>query len=301
MTSRSETMPGRSHTPLRKPSWIRTSLPCGEGYAEVRSLVDRHNLHTVCASALCPNLGECWAERTATFMILGDICTRNCRFCAVKNGIPSDPEPDEPKRVADVIDRLQLDYAVITSVTRDDLSDGGAHLFAETIKEVRNRRSDCRVEVLIPDFGVSMGALDCVLEAKPDVLNHNAETVPRLYPELRPQARWGRSLEVLRHAGTRGFITKSGLIIGAGETRNELSGAIKEIADADVDILTVGQYLAPTLQHHPIERYVPPEEFDEIRDEALSMGFRFVVSGPLVRSSYRAKEAFESCFTAPRE
>ncbi len=288
----------RKSRPLpRKPRWIRTTLPCGEGYTEVRSLVERHNLHTVCGSALCPNLGECWNDRTATFMILGDVCTRNCRFCAVKNGTPSTVDPDEPIHVAEAISRLQLDYAVITSVTRDDLADGGASLFVQTIRAIREESPDCRIEVLIPDFGGSFDALDCVLEADPDVLNHNVETVPRLYADLRPQAEWERSIGVLRHAGQKGCITKTGLMIGAGETREELFDALRRICEIDVDILTVGQYLAPTVKHHPIDRYVPPEEFDEIRNEALSLGFRFVVSGPLVRSSYRAKEAYESCLT----
>jgi lipoic acid synthetase len=231
-------------------------------------------------------------------MILGNICTRACRFCAVEHGTPGELDPDEPNRVAEAVDGLSLDYVVITSVTRDDLSDGGAGMFAETITAIRKRRNQCRVEVLIPDFGGCLDRLDIVLEARPDVLNHNIETVPRLYPAVRPAADWDRSVRILEHAKRRGFLTKSGLMLGLGESRQELLRALSDLAQVGTDILTLGQYLAPTVEHHPVARYVAPEEFEEIRLEASALGFRFVVSGPLVRSSYHAKEAYGSCLKA---
>ncbi|MFH1743795.1 MAG: lipoyl synthase [bacterium] len=280
----------------RKPRWLKAPLPSGQGYQEVRSLIEEHGLHTVCKSARCPNLGTCWDSRTATFMILGDICTRACRFCAVRHGQPVKPGVDEPSRVAKAISRLSLDYAVVTSVTRDDLPDGGASIFAETVTAIKKQRPECRVEVLVPDFGGSVDALDTVLEAKPDVLNHNAETVPRLYPEVRPGAGWERSLRILEQARQKGFLTKSGLMVGLGESGEELRLALAELAEIGTDILTIGQYLAPTVNHYPVRQYVPLEEFEEIRLRALSLGFRFVVSSPLARSSYRAKEAYEACF-----
>ncbi|HOE10854.1 MAG TPA: lipoyl synthase [bacterium] len=283
---------------LRKPPWIKAPLSTGTGYATVRSLVDRNRLHTVCQSARCPNIALCWSNGTGTFLILGSVCTRSCRFCAVKKGHPNKPDPDESSRTADAVNTLGLNYAVITSVTRDDLPDGGASVFAETMRAIRTVRPDCRIELLIPDFAGSMEALDIVLNAGPDVLNHNVETVPRLYPLIRPSADWNRSLEILRHAARKGFLTKSGLMVGLGESRRELTAALTQIAAAGVHILTIGQYLAPTSGHHPVERYVAPEEFEDIRAEAQSLGFRFVVAGPLVRSSYRAEEAWQACLTA---
>jgi len=284
--------------PQSKPPWLRARLACSGGYKEVRSLVERYRLHTVCSSAHCPNIGTCWSNRTGTFMILGDICTRSCRFCAVAHGRPAEVDTAEPERVAEAADCLGLDYAVITSVTRDDLPDGGASAFAQTISSIRKRRPGCRIEVLIPDFRGSLAALDTVLEACPNVLNHNVETVPRLYPVVRPSADWDRSLRMLNYAKRAGFLTKSGLMLGLGETRDELLLTFAQLAEAGTEILTVGQYLAPTVGHHPVARYVSPEEFDEVRLEALTLGFRAVVSGPLVRSSYRAKEVYESCVTA---
>lgn len=282
----------------RKPRWLKARIACGEGYREVKALVERHRLHTVCSSARCPNIGTCWSNRTATFMILGNICTRPCRFCAVEHGRPNALDEDEPSRVAEAVNHLGLDYAVITSVTRDDLADGGASVFAETINHIRRLRPDCRVEVLIPDFSGSLGAVDTVLTAASNVLNHNVETVPRLYPEVRPRSSWDRSVRILEHAKRNGFLTKSGLMLGLSETREELLLALAQLAQAGTDILTLGQYLAPTTDHYPVARYIPPDEFEEIRLDALSFGFRVVVSGPLVRSSYRAKEAHQSCLTS---
>ena len=282
---------------LRKPPWIKAPLSTGTGYARVRSLVDRNRLHTVCQSAKCPNIASCWSNGTGTFLILGSVCTRSCRFCAVKKGHPNKPDPDESSRVADAVNSLGLNYAVITSVTRDDLPDGGASVFAETIQAIRTVRPDCRIELLIPDLAGSMQALDIVLNAGPDVLNHNVETVPHLYPLIRPSADWNRSLAILRHAARKGFLTKSGFMVGLGESRRELTAALTQIAAAGVHILTIGQYLAPTREHHPVERYVPPEEFEDLRAEAQSLGFRFVIAGPLVRSSFKAEEAWRECLT----
>jgi len=274
----------------RKPDWIRAKLPGGRNYAEIRDLVRKGGLHTVCQSARCPNLGECWSERTATFMILGDRCTRNCRFCAVASGGAAPVDPDEPRRVAEAVRTLGLRYAVITSVTRDDLPLGGAEIFAETVRAIREMVPGCKVEVLVPDFKGSRQALDAVLEAEPDVLNHNVETVPRLYPLVRPGADFGRSLELLRRAGAAGALTKSGLMVGLGERMNEVFDAMESLRGAGCTILTVGQYLRPSAAHLPVARYVEPREFREMRERGLEMGFAHVEAGPLVRSSYRAME-----------
>jgi lipoic acid synthetase len=248
-------------------------------------------LHTVCEEARCPNIGECWNRGTATFMILGDVCTRACGFCAVRTGLPgSPPDPDEPRRVADAVERMGLRHAVITSVNRDDQDDGGASIFAACIREVRRRVPGCAVEVLIPDFKGDRKALQTVMDALPDVLNHNVETVPRLYRQVRPGARFDRSLELLRRSRNAGLTTKSGIMLGLGEGFEEVLDCIRAIRDAGTDILTVGQYLRPSLQHLPLLRYYTPDEFARIRSSALDLGFAHVESGPLVRSSYHAEE-----------
>jgi lipoic acid synthetase len=293
-----------------RPAWIKAKAPSGANYEEVKSLVDSARLHTVCQSANCPNIGECWRARTATFMILGGVCTRNCRFCAVTHGKPAPVDDDEPRRVAEAVRQLKLKHAVITSVTRDDLPDGGAHVFAETIRLIRDLLPGCTVEVLIPDFRGDDGALRAVLDAQPDILNHNIETVERLYPQVRPQAAYSRSLDLLRDARgggspcpppasprhgnrpTRGIRTKSGLMVGLGENWDEVLQTMRDLREVGCDILTIGQYLAPSKGHAPITRYYTPDEFAELRRIGLAMGFGYVESGPLVRSSYHAAEQF---------
>jgi len=265
----------------------------------VRRRVDKHRLHTVCESARCPNLGECWARGTATFMILGDVCTRSCGFCAVKTGRPNELDWNEPARVAEAIRLMGLNYAVITSVARDELSDGGASIWAATIRAVRQVVPHCRIETLIPDFKGSEICLNRVLDAKPDVLNHNTETVPRLYRQVRPQARYERTLELLERAKARGFFTKSSLMLGIGEQEQELEQVLKDLRRAQVDILTLGQYLQPTTKHLPVARYLPPEEFADWKRRGLKMGFKVVESGPLVRSSYHADETFHLLSAKP--
>lgn len=277
----------------RKPSWLKIRIPGGIEYAQVRKKVDQHHLHTVCESAKCPNLGECWSRGTSTFMILGDVCTRSCGFCAVKTGRPSELDLNEPGRVADAVHLMGLKYAVITSVARDELSDGGAGVWAATIRAVRNKVPHCKIETLIPDFKGSEECLDTVLNAGPDVLNHNIESVPRLYKEVRPQAKYERSLELLSRAKKRGFITKTSLMLGIGEEAHELKEVLKDIHAVGVDILTMGQYLQPTPKHLPVARYLTPDEFNSWKDRAYEIGLRAVVSGPLVRSSYHADETYE--------
>lgn len=276
----------------RKPVWLKTKAPGSPGYRELKRLVQELGLHTVCESAVCPNIGECWGHRTATFMILGDVCTRSCGFCAIATGRPQGLDLEEPERVARAVRRLGLRHAVITSVNRDELEDGGAFIFAETIRKVRQYCPGTSVEVLIPDFQGEWGALMTVMDAGPDILNHNVETVPRLYRLMRPQAKYGRSLELLRRAkGMRPDApTKSGIMVGAGETWDEVLGTMADIAGTGCDILTVGQYLQPSPAHAPVLRYYPPEEFVELKRRGLEMGFRHVESGPLVRSSYHAAE-----------
>jgi lipoic acid synthetase len=249
------------------------------------------DLHTVCEEARCPNLGECWDRGTATFMILGDVCTRACGFCAVKTGLPGrPPDPEEPRRVAAAVARMGLRHAVITSVNRDDQRDGGAAIFAETIRQIREHVPGCAVEVLIPDFKGSWAALDVVLAARPDILNHNTETVPRLYRTVRPGARFERSLELLRRSKQQGLVTKSGIMVGLGEEWAEVLETIRLIRDAGTDVLTVGQYLRPSAEHLPLLRYYTPDEFAQIREFARGLGYGHVESGPLVRSSYHADE-----------
>ncbi|TFE66035.1 lipoyl synthase [Methylacidiphilum sp. Yel] len=274
----------------RKPSWLRAKIPGGAAYNEIRNIVSFYHLHTVCESALCPNIGECWGRKTATLMILGDRCTRSCRFCAVTTAKPLGVDPEEPKNVALAIQAMGLKYAVITSVARDDLKDGGADIWAKTIREVRALNPHTKIEVLIPDFRGNRESLRKVLEAKPDVLNHNVETVPRLQKLVRPQARYDRSLEVLRTSAKEGFLTKTGLMLGIGETEKEIESSLLELRQVGVQILTLGQYLRPSKNHLPIDRWVSPEEFQSWKEYGLKIGFSHVESGPLVRSSYHADE-----------
>jgi lipoic acid synthetase len=274
-----------------RPEWLKVRLPTGPTYENLRRLMRSKELHTVCEEAHCPNMAECWGAGTATFMILGDTCTRSCGFCAVKTGRPGVVDAEEPRRVGEAVAQMALGHAVVTSVNRDELPDGGAEIFAETIREIRRQSPSTTVEVLIPDFVGRPESLDAVLAARPEILNHNVETVPRLYPRVRPQARYERSLEVLRRTKERApeLVCKSGIMVGLGETRDEVTATMRDIASQGTDILTVGQYLRPSPVHLPIERYWTPSEFDELRDAGMTMGFRHVEAGPLVRSSYHAE------------
>jgi len=283
----------------RHPDWIKARLPSGENYHDLKRILRGLTLNTVCEEARCPNIGECWDQRTATIMILGDVCTRACGFCAVKTGRPTWNDEDEPARVAEAIAQMHLEHVVVTSVARDDLPDGGAHIFAETIRALRHAVPSMGVEVLIPDFNGGDAPLRTVMEAQPDILNHNLETVERLQKPVRKRARYGRSLEVLQRAkeyareiaGREGTVnTKSSLMVGLGETREELHQAFVDLRGVDCDILTIGQYLRPSEQHLPLERYYEPSEFQDMRTEALALGFKHVESGPLVRSSYHARD-----------
>ncbi len=278
-----------------RPAWIKARAPIGERYERLRDLMRGLDLHTVCEEAQCPNIGDCWNRGTATFMILGDVCTRACGFCAVKTGLPArPPDPMEALRVADAVARMGLRHAVITSVNRDDQKDGGAAVFAACIHEIRARVPGCAVEVLIPDFKGDWTALDTVIAARPDILNHNTETVPRLYRTVRPGARFSRSLELLRRSRQAGLLTKSGIMVGLGEEWTEVEETIGAIRASGTDILTIGQYLRPSADHLPLVRYYTPEEFARLREHALGLGYRHVESGPLVRSSYHAEEQVPS-------
>jgi lipoic acid synthetase len=276
-----------------RPSWLRAPAPVGENYRNLKHLVETLKLHTVCESAACPNIGDCWNRQTATFMILGNVCTRRCGFCAVQKGAPLPVDYDEPRRVAEACAALGLKFAVITSVNRDDRKDGGAELFALVIKAIRARVEGCGVEVLVPDFQGSHAAMEIVLEAAPDILNHNTETVPRLYRQVRLGARYERSLDMLAHVKrvSPAIPTKSGLMLGLGETIEEVLTVMRDLRESNVDILTLGQYLRPSPKHLPIIRYVPMDEFVELKRRGYEMGFRHVESGPLVRSSYHAADA----------
>ena len=280
----------------QRPAWLRAPAPVGDNYRQLKELVETLQLHTVCESAACPNIGDCWNRRTATFMILGNVCTRRCGFCAVQKGGPLPVDYDEPRRVAEACAALGLKFAVITSVNRDDRKDGGAELFALTIRAIRERIQGCGVEVLVSDFQGSHAAMDIVLEAAPDILNHNTETVPRLYRVARSGARYERTLRLLKRAKEIDprTVTKTGLMVGLGETTDELLQVFRDLAEQNVDILTVGQYLRPSKNHLPMKRLVPPGEFAFLKTEAMKMGFRHVESGPLVRSSYHAHEQAES-------
>lgn len=274
-----------------RPEWLKVRLPMGPEFENLRRLMRSKSLHTVCEEAHCPNMAECWGAGTATFMILGDTCTRSCGFCAVKTGRPGLTDVDEPARVGAAVAQMALGHAVVTSVNRDELPDGGSSLFAATIREIRAQSPGTTVEVLIPDFVGDPAALDAVLAERPEILNHNVETVERLYPRVRPQARYARSLEVLRRTKelAPGLTCKSGIMVGLGETRDEVIRTMRDIAEQGTDVLTVGQYLRPSPMHLPIERYWTPEEFAALRDDGMTMGFRHVESGPLVRSSYHAE------------
>ena len=281
-----------SVTNLPRPEWLKVRFPAGGNYPRLQSLMREQGLHTVCEEARCPNIGDCWNRGTATFMILGDTCTRSCGFCAVATGRPGAVDTGEPARVAAAIQQMGLKHAVITSVNRDELSDGGARIFAETIRWTRRLSPETTIEVLIPDFKGDDASLQLVTDAHPEILNHNTETVPRLYAGVRPQARYERSLEVLRRGKELdpGTLTKSGLMVGLGETREEMLAVFADLASNGVDILTVGQYLKPSPQHLDVVRYWHPDEFAELKERALEMGFRHVECGPLVRSSYHAEE-----------
>ncbi|WP_165874317.1 lipoyl synthase [Rubrobacter taiwanensis] len=286
-----------------RPEWLKAKVPDGPGYREIKQTMRGLKLHTVCEEARCPNIGECWNNRTATFMILGNVCTRSCGFCAVLTGKPQGLDLGEPARVADAVKKMGLRHAVITSVNRDELPDGGASVFAATIRAIREEVPGCAVEVLTPDFKGDREAIRTVMEARPDTFNHNIETVPRLYGAVRPQAKYGRSLEVLRYAKelNPAGLTKSGFMVGLGEVEEEIHQTLRDLREHEVDIVTVGQYLRPTENHLPMSRYYTPKEFAEIKKYALSLGFRHVESGPLVRSSYHAHEQTEDArrATAP--
>ena len=282
-----------------KPRWLRMQWPGGPEYQQLRQLVRDQQLNTVCESAMCPNLGECWSRGVATLMILGDVCTRSCGFCHIATGRPPALDTDEPRRVAEAVRQMNLRYVVITSVNRDELPDGGAEIWAQTIRTTRRLSPQTKIEVLIPDFCGHADALDAVLDAQPDVLNHNLETVRRLYPAVRPQAKYDQSIELLRRAKARGFVTKTGIMVGIGETDDEVIALMQDVltgtrtAVGACDILTIGQYLQPSPHHLPVNRFVRPETFDWYKQRGESMGFSHVESGPLVRSSYQADRQFD--------
>lgn len=282
---RNPIVPGRD----RKPDWLKVDLPTGETYSFLKKMMRSKSLHTVCEEAKCPNIAECWGAGTATFMVMGDTCTRSCGFCNIKTGRPAHLDPDEPMNVAASIQQMGVRHAVITSVDRDELPDCGAGHFAETIRAVREVNPDTQVEVLIPDFKGNLEHLQKVIDAKPDVLNHNTETVPSLYRRVRPQARYEWTLSVLGESKRQGMRTKTGIILGLGETREELLQTMQDLVNVGVDVLTLGQYLQPTTNHLPVERWVTPEEFEEYKIVGEKMGFDIVESGPLVRSSYHAE------------
>ncbi|MDE7006436.1 lipoyl synthase [uncultured Alistipes sp.] len=276
---------------LKKPGWLKIRLHRTADYAEVRHLVEKHRLHTICSSGRCPNQAECWSRRTATFMILGEVCTRGCRFCATQTGRPLVPDADEPRRVAESVALMKLRYAVVTSVTRDDLADGGAAHWAATVEAIRAQNPDTAIELLIPDFDAKPELLDRVVASRPDVIGHNIETVERLTPDVRSRATYRTSLATLRHLSDRGATVKSGLMVGLGETDDEVLQTLRDLRDAGVRIVTLGQYLRPTLEHYPVAAYVTPEKFEWYREQAMEMGFDYCASAPLVRSSYMAEEA----------
>ncbi len=286
----------REALPERKPSWLKVKAPGGANYLRLKQMMQELDLHTVCQEARCPNIGECWEHGTATFMILGDVCTRNCAYCAVSHGRPPKYDLDEPSRVAQAIAELNLRHAVITSVDRDDLPDFGAFIFAETIRQIHQRLPDCSIEVLVPDFQGNEDSIRTVLDARPDIYNHNTETVPRLYKKARPGGRYERLLEIFRIAKRHApdILTKTGIILGLGETNEEVVEVMKELRSVNVDILTLGQYLRPSNDHIALDRYVTPEEFRALYTVGMQLGFKHVESGPLVRSSYHAWEQVQA-------
>ena len=279
---------------LKKPGWLKIRLHRTPEWGEVRQIVEKHNLHTICSSGMCPNKAECWSRRTATFMILGDICTRGCRFCATRTGHPLAPDAEEPQRVAQSVSLMKLRYVVVTSVTRDDLPDGGAAHWAETVRAIRKQNPDAAIELLIPDLDARPDLLDTVIASKPDIIGHNIETTERLTPLVRSRARYRTSLDVLRYLSEKGAVAKSGLMVGLGESDEEVLQTLRDLHAAGVEIVTLGQYLRPTLEHHPVAAYITPEKFDWYRQQALDMGFSYCASGPMVRSSYLADEALGS-------
>lgn len=274
----------------RKPDWLKIKLPKGENYHFVSDIVHKYHLHTICESGKCPNIGECWGNRTATFMILGDICTRSCKFCNTKTGKPLPPEAAEPDKLARAIKLMKLKHAVITSVDRDDLPDKGASHWADCINKIHEINPDTTMETLIPDFNGKHDLLDKIIAAKPDIVSHNVETVERLTPQVRSHAKYNTSLDVIRHLSEQGIRSKSGIMLGLGETDDEIYNTMDDLLDAGCEILTIGQYLQPTAKHLPVDRYVPPEAFDKMKHTGLDKGFTFVESGPLVRSSYHADQ-----------
>ncbi|MAT38921.1 MAG: lipoyl synthase [Ectothiorhodospiraceae bacterium] len=273
-----------------RPDWLKIKVPLGTSYAEVKNIIHTQGLNTVCEDARCPNMADCWNRGTATFMILGDVCTRSCGFCSVKTGRPLELDRDEPRRVALAVKKMNLNHAVVTSVNRDELPDGGAGIFADTIHAIRSEVPGCTVEVLTPDFMGKQDAILKVVDARPDIMNHNIETVPRLYRRVRPQAKYQRSLDLLEFSKQQGLTTKTGMMLGLGEDSDEIVQVMRDLREHNVDILTLGQYLQPTKNHLPVERYVTPQEFAEWKDLGHKLGFKHVESGPLVRSSYHAEE-----------
>jgi lipoic acid synthetase len=291
-----------AQTPIeRKPEWIKTRARMGPEYQELMDLVKGEGLHTVCQSAGCPNIFECWEDREATFLIGGDQCTRRCDFCQIDTGKPADLDRDEPRRVAESVRTMQLRYATVTGVARDDLEDGGAWLYAETVRQIHALNPDTGVELLAPDFNAVPELLGQVFDARPEVFAHNIETVPRIFRRIRPGFRYQRSLDVISRARDAGLVTKSNLILGMGEERHEVSAAMRDLVEAGTDLLTITQYLRPSARHHPVERWVKPDEFVALRDEALALGFAGVMSGPLVRSSYRAGRLYAQALDARLE
>lgn len=291
-----------AETPIeRKPPWIKVKAKMGPEYTQLRGLVSREGLHTVCQEAGCPNIYECWEDREATFLIGGDQCTRRCDFCQIDTGKPAEFDADEPRRVAESVAAMGLRYATITGVARDDLPDGGAWLYAETVRQIHALQSGCGVELLIPDFNAVPEQLAEVFGSRPEVLAHNVETVPRIFKRIRPAFRYERSLDVIRQARADGLVTKSNLILGMGEERAEVSQALRDLHEAGCELITITQYLRPSPRHHPVTRWVKPEEFVELREEAEEIGFAGVMSGPLVRSSYRAGRLYQQALAARQE
>lgn len=292
-----------SELPKRKPDWLKVRLPGGGEFNRVRNLMRSKGLHTVCEEARCPNLGECWSRGTATFLLMGDICTRSCGFCHIKTGRPPALDENEPVRVAESVLAMRLSHCVLTSVNRDELPNGGAHIFANTIREIRKRLPGCTIEVLIPDFKGSRAALQEVMQARPEILNHNTETVPRLYRTVRPQANYQQTLAVLSGAKELdpGAVTKSGIMVGLGETKEEILQVMADLRAHEVDILTIGQYLRPSPLHLPVYRYVHPDEFKAFHNAGMELGFKWVESGPLVRSSYHAEGQAQALAVAARQ
>ena len=287
----------RTKIPLgKRPDWLKVKLPTGDNYSDVRNLMRNNKLNTVCEEARCPNIAECWNHRTATFMILGDTCTRSCGFCNVKLGLPTELDFDEPRRVVDAIKQLNLRHAVITSVNRDELEDGGASIFKECVRLIREEKPDCTVEILIPDFKGDEKAFEIIMQYPPDILNHNLETVKRLYHAVRPQAKYERSLNLIKWFKSRGMKTKSGIMVGIGERTEEVMELMKDLHEHGCEIMTIGQYLQPTKNHLPVDRFVSPEEFEMYKEEGLNMGFKVVESSPLVRSSYHADQHARNAF-----